>query len=117
MSEAITLDGKQLRIEDLERIGAGGAQVRLAPEARERLVEARALVDRLARGEAPVYVINTGFGNLAEVSIASGDLETLQRNLIVSHAAGVGEQLPLPETRALMVLRANVLAKGYSGIR
>lgn len=117
MSEAITLDGNQLRIEDLERIGAGGARVTLAPEARKRLEEARALVDRLARGEAPVYGINTGFGNLAEVRIAPADLETLQRNLIVSHAAGVGEPLPLPETRALMALRANVLAKGYSGIR
>src|SRR5690606_33892635 len=114
MSEVITLDGNQLRIEDLERIGAGGARVTLAPEARKRLEEARALVDRLARGEAPVYGINTGFGNLAEVRIAPADLETLQRNLIVSHAAGVGEPLPLPETRALMALRANVLAKGYS---
>src|SRR5690606_36837796 len=101
----------------LERIGAGGARVTLAPEARKRLEEARALVERLARGEAPVYGINTGFGNLAEVRIAPAVLETLQRNLIVSHAAGVGEPLPLPETRALMALRANVLAKGYSGIR
>ena len=78
---------------------------------------ARALVDaRLEDGE-PHYGINTGFGTLAEVRIDRGDLERLQRNLVLSHAAGVGAPLPLVEARALMLLRANVLAKGVSGIR
>jgi histidine ammonia-lyase len=71
---------------------------------------------RLADG-APHYGINTGFGTLAEVRIDPADLARLQRNLVLSHAAGVGSPLPLPEARALMLLRANVLAKGVSGIR
>src|SRR5690606_5781490 len=114
---SILLDGNSLTLEQLERIAAGGAEVALAPAARDRLREARALVDRLAAGEAAVYGINTGFGNLAEVRIAREDLGLLQRNLILSHAAGVGEPLSLPETRALLALRVNVLAKGHSGIR
>ena len=78
---------------------------------------ARALVEaRLDDGEAH-YGINTGFGTLAEVRIARGDLERLQRNLVLSHAAGVGDPLSLAEARALVLLRANVLAKGHSGIR
>ena len=71
---------------------------------------------RLDDGEAH-YGINTGFGTLAEVRIARGDLEKLQRNLVLSHAAGVGAPLSLAEARALVLLRANVLAKGRSGIR
>lgn len=114
---SILLDGNSLTLEQLERIAAGGAQVALAPTARERLVAARALVDRIAAGDAATYGINTGFGNLAEVRIAKEDLGLLQRNLILSHAAGVGEPLSLPETRALLALRVNVLAKGHSGIR
>jgi len=113
----ILLDGNSLTLEQLERISQGGAEVALAPAARERLRAARDLVDRLAAGDAAVYGINTGFGNLAEVRIAREDLGLLQRNLILSHAAGVGEPLSLPETRALLALRANVLAKGCSGIR
>jgi len=67
--------------------------------------------------EAPVYGVNTGFGTLAEVHVAASDLKALQRNLILSHAAGVGDPLSLEEAQALMVLRANVLAKGCSGVR
>src|SRR5690606_31908343 len=80
---SILLDGNSLTLEQLERIAAGGAQVALAPAARERLVAARALVDRIAAGDAAAYGINTGFGNLAEVRIAKEDLGLLQRNLIL----------------------------------
>ena len=113
----IHLDGNSLTLEELEAIATRAASVDLAPSALHRLREARALVDEIAAGDKAVYGINTGFGTLAEVSIAKGDLKKLQRNLILSHAAGVGEPLPPVETRALMVLRANVLAKGHSGVR
>ncbi|HEY0839095.1 MAG TPA: aromatic amino acid lyase, partial [Vulgatibacter sp.] len=113
----ILLDGESLELSQLERIANRQARVGLAPTAAERLRAARALVDEIAAGDAAAYGINTGFGTLAEVRIAKGDLKQLQRNLILSHAAGVGEPLPAPETRALMTLRANVLAKGHSGIR
>ena len=113
----IVLDGESLQLEDIERVSLGQAKVALAPGARARVAQARALVDALAQGDEPIYGINTGFGTLAEVRIAKQDLRQLQRNLILSHAAGVGAPLPPAETRALMVLRANVLSKGYSGLR
>lgn len=116
-SPNLLLDGNSLTLEQLEQIASRQVRVGLAPEARERLARARALVDRIAAGDAAAYGINTGFGNLAEVRIAKEDLGLLQRNLILSHAAGVGEPLSLPETRALLALRANILAKGHSGIR
>jgi histidine ammonia-lyase len=117
MPPSLALDGSSLALEDLDRVAAGDTQVTLAPSTRERLVAARALVDRLAASPTPTYGVNTGFGTLAEVPIARADLEALQRNLILSHAAGVGTPLPASEARVLMLLRANVLAKGYSGIR
>jgi histidine ammonia-lyase len=113
----VLLDGDTLALEEVEAVARGEAQVALAPAARQRVRDARALVEaRLSDGEAH-YGINTGFGTLAEVRIGDADLEKLQRNLVLSHAAGVGSPLPLPEARALVLLRANVLAKGYSGIR
>jgi len=113
----IVLSGDRLTLEEVGEAARGGARVELAPEARERVRAARRLVDRIAESETPTYGINTGFGTLAEVSIPKADLRKLQRNLILSHAAGTGAPLPLPEVRALMLLRANVLAGGYSGIR
>jgi histidine ammonia-lyase len=113
----ILLDGRSLTLPDLVAIADGGAPVDLAPDAVARVAAARAVVDRKAAGAAPVYGINTGFGSLAEVSIPRGALATLQLNLLRSHAAGVGEPLPARTVRAMMALRANVLAKGYSGIR
>src|SRR6267143_2074313 len=113
----IVLSGDRLTLEQVGAVARGGARVELAQQARERVRAARQLVDRIAQGEVPTYGINTGFGTLAEVSIPKPDLQKLQRNLILSHAAGTGAPLPLPEVRALMLLRANVLAGGYSGIR
>jgi histidine ammonia-lyase len=113
----IVLSGDRLTLEQVGSVALGGARVELAPGARERVRAARALVDRIAAGDTPTYGINTGFGTLAEVSIPKADLRKLQRNLILSHAAGTGAPLPVPEVRALMLLRANVLAGGYSGIR
>ncbi|ACL65456.1 histidine ammonia-lyase [Anaeromyxobacter dehalogenans 2CP-1] len=115
--ETLLLDGETLTLEQVRAVATGAARAALAPAARERVRRSRALVDaRLEDGEAH-YGINTGFGTLAEVRIPRADLERLQRNLVLSHAAGVGAPLPLPEARALVLLRANVLAKGVSGIR
>src|SRR2546427_8538963 len=113
----IVLSGDRVSLEEVGAVARGGARVEIAAAARERVRAARALVERIAEGDVPTYGINTGFGTLSEVSIPKGDLRKLQRNLILSHAAGTGAPLPLPEVRALMLLRANVLAGGYSGIR
>jgi histidine ammonia-lyase len=113
----IALDGQNLTLADLRAIADEFALVALAPAAATAVDAARAVVDRHAAGDAPVYGINTGFGSLAEVKIAKDALGALQRNLLRSHAAGVGEPLPPRAVRAMMALRANVLAKGYSGIR
>ncbi|MBX5483629.1 MAG: histidine ammonia-lyase [Myxococcaceae bacterium] len=113
----VLIDGDTLRLEEILLVARNEAEVELAPSARERVAAARKLVDRIAAGDVPTYGINTGFGTLAEVRIDKKDLRDLQRNLILSHAAGVGAPLSIPEARALLLLRCNVLAKGYSGIR
>ena len=113
----IELSGTQLTLEQVGAAARGGALVVVAEGARARVRAARALVDRIAQGDVPTYGINTGFGTLAEVRIGRPDLQKLQRNLILSHSAGTGTPLSLPEVRALMLLRANVLSGGYSGIR
>ncbi|MCE9671393.1 histidine ammonia-lyase [Myxococcus stipitatus] len=113
----ILIDGDTLTLEEILQVARNEATVELAPDAAARVRASRALVDRVAAGDTPSYGINTGFGTLAEVRIDKKDLRDLQRNLILSHACGVGTPLPLPEARALLLLRCNVLAKGYSGIR
>src|SRR5437899_2359518 len=113
----ILLDGSSLTIEQLLSIADGGERVGVAPAAAAHVRAARAVVDRMARGAEPAYGINTGFGSFADVKIASDALDTLQLNLLRSHAAGVGEPLPVRAVRATIALRANVLAKGFSGIR
>lgn len=112
----ILLDGEHLTLEQLASI-ADGAKVALAPAARERVAAARRVVDERAQGDEPVYGINTGFGSFAETRIDRSDLAALQVNLVRSHAAGVDTPLPVRAVRATMALRANVLAKGFSGIR
>ncbi|MEO8502055.1 MAG: histidine ammonia-lyase [Vicinamibacteria bacterium] len=112
----ISLTGNDLSIAELAAI-ASGAPVTFSSSALAAMQASRAFEDgAVARGEV-IYGVNTGFGNFADVRIGAADLEALQRNLVRSHAAGVGPTLPKLETRALMVLRANVLAKGFSGAR
>ena len=113
----VTLDGSSLTIEQLLRIADDREPVALAPDARERVRASRAVVERRALSDEPAYGINTGFGSFADVKIAPDALEALQLNLLRSHAAGVGHPLPVRSVRATMALRANVLAKGFSGIR
>ena len=113
----ISLDGHSLTLDGLVAIAHDFAPVSLNDTARARVLAARAVVDDFARRDAPTYGINTGFGDFAEVTIPAESLSALQLNLLRSHAAGVGEPLPVPVVRAMMALRANVLAKGFSGIR
>src|SRR5256712_4041331 len=113
----IELDGASLTIEQLLEIADRGEHVALSDVARARVRASRAVVDRVARSDQPAYGINTGFGSFADVRIAPDALEALQVNLLRSHAAGLGDPLPVRAVRATMALRANVLAKGFSGIR
>ena len=113
----IILDGSSLTIDQLLAIADRGEPVALADAARDRVHASRAVVERRARGIEPAYGINTGFGSFADVKIAPDALEALQLNLLRSHAAGLGDPLPPRAVRATMALRANVLAKGFSGIR
>jgi histidine ammonia-lyase len=115
--ESIIIDGRSLTIEDVVRVAAGGCTVSLGDDAREAVVAARDLVEARARSGQPVYGVNTGFGFLAKVRIPEADLSQLQVNLIRSHAVGLGDPLPADQTRALMLLRANVMATGNSGVR
>jgi histidine ammonia-lyase len=112
----ILLDGSSLTIEQLLAIADQGEHVALSAEARTRVRASREVVERRARGDEPAYGINTGFGSFADVKIAPEALGELQINLLRSHAAGVGLPLPIRTVRATMALRANVLAKGFSGI-
>jgi histidine ammonia-lyase len=115
----IQIDGSSLTLAQVNTIAksAGGETVGITPAAIDAMRKSRAVVDRLATGDAPVYAVNTGVGLLADVRVPPADLEKLQRNLVRSHAAGVGEPPGRAETRAMMLIRANGLAKGFSGIR
>jgi histidine ammonia-lyase len=113
----ILLNGSSLTLDSLLAIADDHQSVGLTPDAAARVDASRAVVDRQALGDAPIYGINTGFGALAESAIPRDALGALQVNLLRSHAAGVGDALPVRAVRASMVLRANVLAKGFSGIR
>ena len=111
------LIGTPLTIDDVVRVARLGAPVQLAPEARDRILRSRAYVDSLVAADRTVYGITTGFGRLASVRIATGDVRQLQRNLLVSHAMGVGAPLSREVTRAMLLLRAQSLSFGFSGIR
>src|ERR671927_81101 len=117
MSDEILLDGESLSIGDVYRVAIERAPVALAPRARQRILRTRAIVDDVIRRNEVVYGITTGFGKLSEVAIPRERLAELQANLVRSHSAGVGPLLPEHEVRAMMLLRANVIAKGYSGAR
>ena len=113
----ITLDGKSLTLEDIGYFLKGKAKVRVANESLRRLKSSRNFVEEKLSSHEPFYGINTGFGMLASKRIPDRDLKKLQENLVMSHAVGTGNILPDDLTRLIMLLRANVLAQGYSGIR
>ena len=117
MTQPILLDGDSLTVDAVYRVAVERAPVALSDRGRARVERARAaVVDVLERGEV-VYGVTTGFGKLSEVAIPADRLRELQVNLVRSHASGVGPLLPEREVRAMMLLRANVIAKGYSGGR
>ena len=113
----IKLTGNNLNFDQLHAVALRHEAVVLDSSAIERMNASRAVVDKLVASGATAYGINTGFGKLASVRISSEQVQRLQINLVRSHACGVGEPLSEPETRAMMLLRANALAKGLSGIR
>lgn len=117
MRTPVVLDGQSLTLDDVVGVAVGGAKVELAPSARARMDRAHGVVNAIVASNAVVYGVTTGFGKLSDVVIPRERLDELQVNLVRSHAAGVGPLLPEREARAMMLLRANVIAKGYSGAR
>jgi histidine ammonia-lyase len=113
----IQIDGEHLTLEQIHSVVFTGEEVELAPTARERMNASRATVEQLIASDAPVYGVNTGFGKMATVRISREQIGQLQVNLVRSHACGLGAPLSEPETRAMLVLRANAIAKGFSGVR
>jgi histidine ammonia-lyase len=106
-----------LSLDDLQRLHAGGAALRIDAASRERIRVSAAVVQRAAAGDAPVYGVNTGFGKLAGTRIDGADLAQLQLNLIRSHSVGVGDALAAPVVQLILALKAASLARGHSGVR
>ncbi len=115
--KALHINGNDLTLEAVREVAVERRAVLLAPDGRELVDRARAVVDSLVAQNRVSYAITTGVGKLADVRIAGEQIRELQLNLIRSHAAGVGEPLSAAETRAMMLLRANSLSKGCSGVR
>ncbi|MDT4896688.1 MAG: histidine ammonia-lyase [Acidobacteriota bacterium] len=113
----LELAGQKLSLEQIVGVARGTEQVALSAAARERMLESRRVVEEITASGRVVYGVNTGFGKLADIRIAPSALSELQLNLVRSHACGVGPALSEAETRAMLLLRANVLALGYSGAR
>jgi histidine ammonia-lyase len=114
---SVVLSGNDLTFSQLYDVALRGETVSLAPAAAERMNASRAVVERLVTSGAAAYGINTGFGKLASVRISTEQVRQLQVNLVRSHACGVGTALSEVETRAILLLRANAIAKGLSGVR
>lgn len=113
----LLLDGNSLTLDKFKAIVQGNEKVSLCPKAKDRLILSRAVVEKAAQQDEKVYSINTGFGVLSKVKINKDQLEQLQVNLIRSHCVGVGEIHTELESRAILLLRTNVIAKGFSGAR
>src|ERR1700737_4175153 len=111
------LSGSPLSLEEIAAVAYGREAVQVAASARTRVLASRKVVDDIVTRDAVVYGVNTGFGKLADVRIPRAEIGALQLNLVRSHACGIGLPLSEPEVRAMMLLRANVLALGFSGIR
>ena len=113
----IQLSGRSLSLEEIARVALDHEPVEIASAAHNALAASRRVVEEIVARQAVIYGVSTGFGKLADVHIPPDKLEQLQVNLVRSHCAGVGQPLSLPEVRAMMLLRANVLTLGFSGIR
>jgi len=113
----LQLNGQQLTLQQIVDVASGKEQVTLGAKARTRAEEARSVVEQIVAQKRTVYGVNTGFGKLSDVSIDPADLRQLQLNLVRSHSCGLGDPLSELEARAMLLLRANVLATGFSGAR
>ncbi len=116
MSNTLTLQAGTLSLAALRRIYEQPTVLHLSPQDRGRIAAANALVDKIVASGDAAYGINTGFGLLAQTRIPNEQLELLQRNLLLSHAAGVGDALPDAVVRLILVLKINALARGHSGV-
>jgi histidine ammonia-lyase len=117
MGQSVTVDGGALSIGEVERVARGGAPVELGRGARERLSASRGALDAALGAGEIIYGVNTGFGSLARARVEGDKLREVQRNLVLSHAAGVGDPLPDDVVRAMLLLLAASLARGLSGVR
>jgi histidine ammonia-lyase len=113
----VILDGQSLTLAEIEAVSLTNSRVELAPAARARMEASRATIEEILAAGQTVYGVNTGFGKLSDVRIPPESLAKLQTNLVRSHSGGVGNLLSEAESRAMLLLRANVLAKGFSGNR
>lgn len=117
MKNTVILDGDSLSLEQLVNVARHGWKVELSERAVEKVRKSRAIVEDIVENNKVVYGITTGFGKFADVSISKEDCRQLQTNLILSHACGAGPLFPTDTVRSIMLLRANALAKGFSGVR
>ena len=111
------LNGQALTLEQIAAVALGDEHVEISSSARPRIAASRKVVEQIVARDAAVYGVNTGFGKLSDIRVPKDELRQLQLNLVRSHACGIGEPLSEPEVRAMMLLRANVLTLGFSGIR
>ena len=114
--DTLLLDGNSLTVENVNDTAYGKIGVRLSSVAKRQIKDARSLIESWIESEEAIYGVTTGFGEFSNVRIGHGDLEQLQENLILSHAAGAGDSLPPEIVRAMMLLRINALAKRFSAI-
>jgi histidine ammonia-lyase len=114
---SLQITGSHLTIEEVIQVARQGRCVEIHPNAKENILSSRKLVEDFVSRKETVYGITTGFGKFSEIPISKEELTLLQRNLILSHATGVGNTLPVHIARAVVLLRINTLCKGYSGIR
>jgi histidine ammonia-lyase len=117
LSALLILNGNPLTLAQLDAVAGARLDVAIDPASQKRMLASRAVVERAAAGQAAAYGINTGFGKLADVRVPPDQVAALQQNLVRSHCCGVGEPLSEAEVRGMLLLRANVLAKGASGVR
>jgi histidine ammonia-lyase len=113
----IAIDGERLTLENLYSVAFDGAEAEIPPAARERMNASRAVIERLVEAGTAVYGVNTGFGKMASTRVSRDEIRQLQLNLVRSHACGVGAPLTEHAVRAMLALRANAIAKGFSGVR
>ncbi len=116
-SDRVAVDGRSLTIEKVVRVARSRACVELPSSTHEMMLRSRKALEKLVEDGRVIYAVNTGVGELVDVKIPKDELKSLQVNLLRSHACGVGERYPTEVVRAMMLLRANALAKGYSGVR